>query len=85
MKQVCVAVFLDIQAAYDNADARGIMQKLNNLGLSRNFCLLIWNLMKKRNNHFSINDDFVAVFLNYIGMGQGLSFGLLLLYCSMWI
>jgi hypothetical protein len=72
-KEMLVAVFLDIKAAFDNVNVREIIVKLNECGMPIEWCKLIWNLMKKRRNHFMIDNRISEINTCYSRLSQGLS------------
>ena len=72
-KQVVVAVFLDIEGAFDNVDINILCEKLMWLGVSRKSLKMIWELMSERRLLFESASGEVFERVGYKGLPQGAS------------
>ena len=65
-----LAVFLDIQKAYDMAWRRGILQKLYNMGFRGNLPIFICNILLDRSFRVRVGSDLSETFLQENGVPQ---------------
>ena len=70
-KSAVLAVFLDIQKAYDMPWRRGILQKLYDIGFRGNLPIFISNLISERTFKVRIGADFSDIFTQENGVPQG--------------
>jgi hypothetical protein len=69
---VTVAVFLDISNSFENCDSCNLIEDLNKKGLPYKICNLLWNLVKEKRNHYTINNETAIVRTSRKGFSQGL-------------
>lgn len=70
-KATCLAVFMDISAAYDNVDIGILCDRLIFLGVPVNMVLIIAKLFGKRIMRFFANKTHVGTRHSYKGLAQG--------------
>lgn len=71
-KKIVAAVLLDVESAYDNINIECYIKKLISLGASKNYCTLMWSLMKTKVNNFEMNGKIVGKRISHTGLAQGL-------------
>lgn len=70
-KSICMALFIDIEAAYDRVNIGILCQKMANMGVPAKIVRFLHLLMYKRELHFSVNGSIIMERTGYLGLPQG--------------
>ena len=71
MKEIMVAVFLDIEKAYDTMWSEGLLIKLENIGINGKMYNYIWDFLSQRTLRSKVGDGISEEFMVESGIPQG--------------
>lgn len=71
-KKLVGAIFLDVEAAYDNINIETFVKQMNLAGAPRNVCQLLWSMYSKKINKYVVNNTEQGERTSTIGFPQGL-------------